>query len=302
MTGLARFNATIKNERTQDYLRQVLGKNATGFITSLTSIVSNNAALQDCEPLSLMYVGIKAAALNLPLDPNLGFAYAIPYRNGKTGKTEAQFQMGYKGFVQLAIRSGQFKAINVTDVREGEYLGEDLLTGELKLAKVDGREQRKAVGYAAYMRLVNGFEKSLYWSVEKVEAHARQYSQTYSSPKDYIRNSSKWATDFDAMARKTVLKMLISKFAPLSIEMQDAIQADQAVFSPEGGNEYLDNAAADDTERLDDLAADAVAVDITEAAGKAEDKTEDKTEDKAAGKPRKAESVDIFKGTEGGRQ
>lgn len=93
-TGLARFNATIKNERTQDYLRQVLGKNATGFVTSLTSIVSNNANLQMCEPLSLMYVGIKAAALNLPLDPNLGFAYAIPYKNNKTGKTEAQFQLG----------------------------------------------------------------------------------------------------------------------------------------------------------------------------------------------------------------
>lgn len=262
-TGLARFNATIKNERTQDYLRQVLGKNATGFVTSLTSIVSNNMALQNCEPLSLMYVGIKAAALNLPLDPNLGFAYAIPYNNGKTKKTEAQFQMGYKGFVQLAIRSGQFKAINVTDVREGEYQGEDLLTGELKITIADGREQRKVVGYAAYMRLVNGFEKSLYWSVEKVEAHAKQYSQTYSSTKDYIRNSSKWTTDFDAMAKKTVLKMLLSKYAPLSIEMQNAIQYDQAVFNSDGGNEYLDN--ADNTERLDDLAADAVAEDVTEA-------------------------------------
>ena len=93
-TGLARYNATIKNERTQDYLRQVLGKNATSFVTSLTSIVSNNTALQNCEPLSLMYVGIKAEALNLPLDPNLGFAYAIPYKNNKTGKTEAQFQLG----------------------------------------------------------------------------------------------------------------------------------------------------------------------------------------------------------------
>lgn len=255
-TGLARFNATIKNERTQDYLRQVLGKNATGFVTSLTSIVSNNMALQNCEPLSLMYVGIKAAALNLPLDPNLGFAYAIPYYNGKAKKTEAQFQMGYKGFVQLAIRSGQFKAINVTDVREGEYQGEDLLTGELKITIADGREQRKVVGYAAYMRLVNGFEKSLYWSVEKVEAHAKQYSQTYSSTKDYIRNSSKWTTDFDAMAKKTVLKMLLSKYAPLSIEMQNAIQYDQAVFNSDGGNEYLDN--ADNAERLDDLAADAV--------------------------------------------
>lgn len=264
-TGLARFNATIKNERTQDYLRQVLGKNATSFVTSLTSIVSNNTSLQNCEPLSLMYVGIKAAALNLPLDPNLGFAYAIPYYNGKTKKTEAQFQMGYKGFVQLAIRSGQFKAINVTDVREGEYQGEDLLTGELKITIADGREQRKVVGYAAYMRLVNGFEKSLYWSVEKVEAHAKQYSQTYSSTKDYIRNSSKWTTDFDAMAKKTVLKMLLSKYAPLSIEMQNAIQYDQAVFNSDGGNEYLDN--ADNAERLDDLAADAVAVaeDVTEA-------------------------------------
>lgn len=260
-SGLARFNATIKNERTQDYLRQVLGKNATGFVTSLTSIVSNNASLQNCEPLSLMYVGIKAAALNLPLDTNLGFAYAIPYYNGKTKKTEAQFQMGYKGFVQLAIRSGQFKAINVTDVREGEYQGEDLLTGELKIAIADGREQRKVVGYAAYMRLVNGFEKSLYWSVEKVEAHAKQYSQTYSSPKDYIRNSSKWTTDFDAMAKKTVLKMLLSKYAPLSIEMQNAIQYDQAVFNSEGAGEYLDN--ADNTDRLEAVAAEAMAVEVT---------------------------------------
>lgn len=262
-TGFARFNATIKNERTQDYLRQVLGKNATSFVTSLTSIVSNNTSLQNCEPLSLMYVGIKAAALNLPLDPNLGFAYPIPYKNNKTGKTEAQFQMGYKGFVQLAIRSGQFKAINVTDVREGEYQGEDLLTGEMHLTSVDNREERKIVGYAAYMRLVNGFEKSLYWSVEKMEAHAKQYSQTYSSQKDYIRKSSKWTTDFDAMAKKTVLKMLLSKYAPLSIEMQNAIQYDQAVFNSNGGNEYLDN--ADNTERLDDLAADAVAEDVTEA-------------------------------------
>lgn len=268
-SGLARFNATIKNERTQDYLRQVLGKNATSFVTSLTSIVSNNASLQNCEPLSLMYVGIKAAALNLPLDTNLGFAYAIPYYNGKTKKTEAQFQMGYKGFVQLAIRSGQFKAINVTDVREGEYQGEDLLTGDLKITIADGREQRKVVGYAAYMRLVNGFEKSLYWSVEKVEAHAKQYSQTYSSPKDYIRNSSKWTTDFDAMAKKTVLKMLLSKYAPLSIEMQTAIQYDQAVFNSDGAGEYLDN--TDGTDKLEAVAAEAMAVEVSENAMKTDD-------------------------------
>lgn len=259
-TGLTRFNATIKNERTQDYLRQVLGKNATGFVTSLTSIVSNNVNLQACEPLSLMYAGIKAAALNLPLDPNLGFAYAIPYNNKKAGKTEAQFQLGYKGYIQLAIRSGQFKAVNVTDVREGEYQGEDLLTGELKLQAVPDREQRKVVGYAAYMRLVNGFEKAIYWSVAKVDEHARRYSQTYASEKDYIKKSSKWTTDFDAMAKKTVLKMLISKYAPLSIEMKDAIQSDQAVFNSEGEGKFLDN--PDDTERLEDLAGEAVAEEI----------------------------------------
>lgn len=255
-TGLARFNATIKNERTQDYLRQVLGKNATAFVTSLTSIVSSNTSLQECEPLSLMYVGIKAAALNLPLDPNLGLAYPIPYKNGKTGKTEAQFQIGWKGIVQLAIRSGQFKAINVTDIREGEYLGEDILTGELRLTRVDNRENRQVVGYAAYMRLINGFEKSLYWSSEKVETHAKQYSQTYGSSKDYIRKQSKWTTDFDAMAKKTVLKMLLSKYAPLSIEMRDAIQSDQAVFTSEGDSRYLDN--PENTNSLEEFAEDAV--------------------------------------------
>ena len=259
-TGLARFNATIKNARTQDYLRQVLGKNATGFVTSLTSIVSNNVSLQGCEPLSLMYAGIKAAALNLPLDPNLGFAYAIPYNNKKAGKTEAQFQLGYKGYIQLAIRSGQFKAINVTDVREGEYQGEDLLTGELRLLAVPDREQRNIAGYAAYMRLVNGFEKAIYWSVAKVDGHARRYSQTYSSDKDYIKRSSKWTTDFDAMAKKTVLKMLISKYAPLSVEMRDAIQSDQAVFNSEGEGKFLDN--PDDTARLEDLAGEAMAEEI----------------------------------------
>ena len=282
-TGLARFNATIKNERTQDYLRQVLGKNATGFVTSLTSIVSNNTNLQVCEPLSLMYVGIKAAALNLPLDPNLGFAYAIPYKNNKTGKTEAQFQIGWKGVVQLAIRSGQFKAINVTDVREGEYQGEDLLTGEMRLTSVDNREQHKIVGYAAYMRLVNGFEKSVYWSVEKVEAHARQYSQTYSSSKDYIRKQSKWTTDFDAMAKKTVLKMLLSKYAPLSIEMRDAIQSDQAVFTSEGESKYLDS--PDTSESLEEMAEEAVEVVDEASAPQPEAKAEADGKEQAAKQP-----------------
>lgn len=240
-TGLAAFNSTISNSRTQEYLRSVLAGKKDSFVASLTSLVTNNVNLQQCEPLSLMYVGIKATALNLPLDQNLGFAYAIPYRNTKKGVTEAQFQMGYKGYVQLAIRSGQFSAINVTDIREGEYGGYDLLTGALRVSMVEGREQKKVIGYAAYMRLTNGFEKSVYWTVDEVEQHAKRYSQTYSSKTDYIRNSSKWTTDFDAMAKKTVLKMMLSKYAPLSVEMSDAVRADQAVFSSEGNMQYIDN-------------------------------------------------------------
>ena len=190
--------------------------------------------------MSVMYAGIKATALDLPLDPNLGFAYVIPYRNNRENKTEAQFQIGYKGFVQLAIRSGQFQTINVAEVKEGEYLDEDLVTGEIKFKKLPDRDQLPTIGYVAYFRLTNGFEKMSYSSVEQIDAHAKKYSQTYSSSKEYIRNNSKWATDFDAMAKKTVLKLLLSKYAPMSVEMQSAVINDQAVIR-ENGADYVDN-------------------------------------------------------------
>ena len=136
MANLAVFNATITNSRTQEYLSQVLGDKKSSFINNLTALVANNKALQECEPLTTMYAAIKATALDLPLDQNLGFAYVIPYRNNKEGKTEAQFQMGYKGYIQLAMRSGQFRTINVRDVREGEIVDEDFVSGELKFAKL----------------------------------------------------------------------------------------------------------------------------------------------------------------------
>lgn len=239
-SGLMRFNSTITNSRTQEYLLSVLGEKKNSFVNNLTALVTNNVKLQECEPVSLMHAGIKATALDLPLDPNLGFAYVIPYRNNSAGKTEAQFQIGYKGFVQLAIRSGQFKLLNVTEIREGEITGEDILTGEMTFRRAEGREGLKTVGYVAYFRLTNGFEKMLYMSVEQIDAHAKRYSQTYGSGRDYIRNSSKWTTDFDAMARKTVLKLLLSKYAPMSVEMRDAVLSDQAVLGDNTAR-YVDN-------------------------------------------------------------
>lgn len=234
MSNLKLFNQTITAPQTQNYLAQVLGEKRSSFVNNLTALVANNKNLQECEPLSVMYAGIKATALDLPLDPNLGFAYVIPYKNNKENKTDAQFQIGYKGFIQLAIRSGQFKTINVTEVKEGELIDEDLVTGEIRFKRAENRENLTTTGYVAFFRLTNGFEKMLYMSREQVEAHAKKYSQTYSSNKGYVREQSKWTTDFDVMAKKTALKLLLSRFAPLSVEMRDAITADQAVVERDG--------------------------------------------------------------------
>lgn len=240
MSNLQQFNQAITNPKTQAYLEQVLANKKNAFVNNIVALVSNNGNLQACEPMSVMFAGLKATALDLPLDPNLGFAYVIPYKNNRENKTEAQFQIGYRGFIQLAIRSGQFKAINVTEVREGELETFDLLTGEMRFTAVSNRTERPVIGYAAFFRLSNGFEKALYMTKEEVDVHAKKYSQTYSSKHEKVQQNSKWATDFDAMAKKTVIKLLLSKYAPLSVDMITAVSSDQAVIT-EGGMRYVDN-------------------------------------------------------------
>lgn len=246
MSNLTIFNQTLTAPKTQAYLESVLADKKASFVNNLTALVANNANLQACEPITLMYAGIKATALDLPLDPNLGFAYVIPFKNNKVGKTEAQFQLGYRGYIQLAIRSGQFKTLNVTDIREGEMRTCNLLTGEIEFNAQPDRERLQIVGYAAYFRLTNGFEKTLYITKGEMEAHAKRYSQTYSARNEYVAKNSKWATDFDAMAKKTAIKLLLSKFAPLSIDMQNAVKADQAVIDGENSYRYADNQSVDE--------------------------------------------------------
>ena len=238
-TPLRAFNRCITNSDVQSYLTQVLGEKKSSFVNNITALVANDAKLQECKPMSLIYAGIKATALDLPLDQNLGFAYVIPYKC-KTG-TEAQFQMGYKGFIQLAIRTGQFRTINVTEVVDGEIASENLITGEIQFVRAKDRTTKPVVGYVAFFSLLNGFSKMLYMSVEDIKAHAKRYSQTFSSSKDWVRESSKWTTDFDAMAKKTVLKLLLNRYAPLSVEMRSAVVSDQAVLNAEGQPEYIDN-------------------------------------------------------------
>lgn len=248
----------IVHPNTDNYLNSVLAERKNEFVSNLTAVVANDAKLQECEPVTLMYAALKATALNLPLDPNLGQAYIIPYRNTKERKTEAQFQIGWKGFVQLAIRSGQFATINTTDIREGELQGYDLITGELQVKALPNREQSPIIGYLAYFRLVNGFSKSLYMTAEEIEKHATRYSQSYRSK---YKDSSLWSTDKDAMAKKTVLKLLLNRFAPLSVDMKNAVIADQSVLHGDGRLEYVDNTKSE----LAQIAEDAVLTDETEA-------------------------------------
>ena len=233
---LRQFNMFIANPRTQDYLTTVLAEKKASFVNNLTALVSNNAALQVCKPDTLMFASLKATALDLPLDQNLGFAYVLPYKDNKTGTTSAQFQMGYKGFVQLALRTGQFKTLNATDVREGELVDENFVTGELTFKKAENRESLPVIGYVGYFKLLNGFEKYHYMTVAEMKAHAMRFSQTFR------KGYGLWADKdmFDSMAKKTVIKLLLSKYAPLSVEMRDAIKADQAVMQKEDKYDYVD--------------------------------------------------------------
>lgn len=264
MSNLKLFNQQITDVRTQAYLQSVLGEKKNEFVNNCTALVANNVNLQKCEPTTIMFAALKATALDLPLDQNLGFAYVIPYENKKEQKCVAQLQFGYRAYVQLAIRSGQFKKINVTDVRQGELVGRDRRTGEMKFNWIEDEAARlKApiVGYLGYFRLINGYEKESYWSVDELKEHGMRYSQTFSSKYENVRNQSKWTTDFDMMCRKTVLKLMLNKGdAPLSVQVQQAIKFDQSVIRDENDKpEYIDNNVEE-----------AVAVEVAEAANKTE--------------------------------
>jgi recombination protein RecT len=223
----------FQREDVKSKFTELLGTRTNQFMTSLLSIVNNNNYLKNASPESIYTSAMMAASLDLPINQNLGFAYIIPYGS------VAQFQVGYKGLIQLALRSGQFKTISVTPVYEGQLLEKNPLTG----FKFDfnNKQSDKAIGYAAYFSLINGYEKTMYMSVAEVDAHGKKYSKTF--------NNGVWKNDFNAMAQKTCLKLLLSKYAPLSIEMQKAVVADQAVIKnvEDMEVEYVDN-GTDQTE------------------------------------------------------
>lgn len=241
---------TVKSLFAQDSIKkrfqELLGSKMQGFVTSVLQCVASNDLLSKAEPHSVLHAAAVAATLDLPLNNSLGMAYIVPYNVKQEGggkKVMAQFQMGYKAFIQLAQRSGQFKTINATEVREGEIKTHDRQSGEIIFEWIQGpeRTQKQVIGYIAYFKLLNGFEKSLYMTSDELKAHGQEYSQSFK------KGFGLWKDKFDAMASKTVLKLLLSKYAPLSIAMQTAVIADQAIIN---NSETLDITHVDNTEGM----------------------------------------------------
>lgn len=251
--------ALFERAEVQTKFKELLGKRASSFVTSVLQIVASNNLLAKADAMSIYQAAAVAATLDLPLNNNLGFAYIVPYNTKQsdgTSKVVAQFQMGYKGFIQLAQRSGQFKSIYAAPIYDGQIVNENPLEGYEFDFNV---KSEKLIGYAAKFKLLNGYEATLYMSIDQLKKHGSKYSKTFT------HKNGLWTTDFDAMASKTVLKLLLSKFAPLSIDMQRAVITDQSVINDAETVDvtYIDNAEPEidkESERITLMIQDATTI------------------------------------------
>lgn len=255
---------------TQDAVKRQInsvvgGKNGTRFISSIVSAVQVTPALQDCTNPSILSAALLGEALNLSPSPQLGQFYMVPFDNRKKGVKEAQFQLGYKGYIQLAERSGYYKKLNAMAIKEGELIRYDPLNEEIQVELIEDdvvREETPSMGYYAMFEYENGFRKTMYWSKKKMAAHAEKYSKAFSKnggmkslwlleqgkipEKDMWKYSSFWFTDFDGMALKTMLRQLISKWGIMSIDLQTAVEKDMAVIQEDGSADYVENEQQED--------------------------------------------------------
>lgn len=268
------LTAYLNNDAIKKQIAQVVGgKNGTRLIASVISAVQNNQELQKCTNSSILSAALLGESLQLSPSPQLGQYYMVPFYSSKTKETEAQFQLGYKGYIQLALRSGQYRKLNVLAIKEGELISYDPLNEEIEVRLIEDeveRENAETVGYYAMFEYMNGFRKTLYWSKAKMEAHAEKYSMGYRAHKGFTF----WEKDFDGMAYKTMLRQLISKWGIMSIDMMSALDSDMAVIRADGSKEYVDSEdvieagtaveskndakTQQDTERQQDIAADTV--------------------------------------------
>lgn len=245
------FSAFLSQDAIKRKINEMVGgKDGQRFITSILSVVSNNPAIAECEKSTILSSALLGEALKLSPSPQLGHYYIVPFNNAKKGIKEAQFQLGYKGYIQLAIRSGQYKNINVVSIKKGELISYNPLTEELETKFIDDdeiREQTETIGYYAMFELINGFKKSIYWSKKKMLAHAKKYSQGFQNDLKKNTQYTFWSKDFDGMAYKTLLRQLISKWGIMSIELQSAFEKDMGVIRDDGKVDYVDNEDTIDT-------------------------------------------------------
>ena len=236
--NLPQLKAALNADSIQQRFQQMLGKKSAGFLTSITNIVQNSDLLQKAEVNSIILAAAQAASLDLPINPNLGFAAIIPFNDRKSGKCVATFQIMRDGWVDLCLRSGQFEYIANEIVYEGELVEKNRFEDKYVFDETK-RKSDKVIGYMAAFKTISGYKKTVYMTVEEVKAHGKQYSQTYK------KNYGLWVDNFHAMALKTTIKMLLKKFAPKSIEnIAKAVESDQASFVGDIDNAqavYVDN-------------------------------------------------------------
>lgn len=250
MQGKPKFSAMLSTKGFQQALANSLKspKEIQKFSAAITSVVSTNKELEKCDAGTILSAALCGHSLGLPPSPQLGQYYLVPFNDRKNNRTVATFVLGYRGYIQLAIRSGQYKRLNVVEIKEGELLNWDPLTEEITIKMIEDeteRETAETIGYFAYFRYVNGFEKALYWSKDKMKQHAMKYSAGYANDIKKGTSYTFWAKDFDAMAKKTMLRQLISKWGVMSVEMQTAYESDNHIINADGTPDYETNTMID---------------------------------------------------------
>lgn len=239
------IGAYLNQDAVKNKINEVVGgKNGQRLITAIVSATTANPQLQECTNQSILSAALVGEGLKLSPSPQLGQYYMVPFNETRSKTKVAQFQLGYKGYIQLALRSGQYRKLNVMAIKEGELIRFNPLEEEIEVNLIEDEAEREAAqttGYYAMFEYLNGFKKAMYWSKEKMESHALKFSQGYAADKRKGTNWTFWSKDFDGMAFKTMLRQLISKWGIMSIELQTALDADMSVINEDGTKNYVDN-------------------------------------------------------------
>ncbi|WP_142968741.1 recombinase RecT [Enterococcus casseliflavus] len=245
------FKALMNTPAMKKKFTDILHEKSDSFMGSLMTLVGGDNYLSQAEPMTIIASALKAATMDLPIDKNLGYAYVVPFnRSEKVGNkwvkhNEAQFILGYKGYIQLAQRSGQYKALNALAIYDGQLIDWNPLTEEFTFdyrAKVSD----EVIGYVGFFELLNGFKKTVYWTKQEIESHRIKNAKGY----DKEKLSGAWVDNYDSMAIKTVLRNMLSKWGLLSVEMQSAITSDEKVFRVDENNDLIEETDLSDIEPL----------------------------------------------------